>query len=610
MDEASSKAAGRRPFALDPTGDLYNRWQVVSCAFTLFNWFSIICRVSFMDVQVQFLPVWLTLDYVSDAVNLVDMVFLSRTGFMECGLLVTDVDRMRQHYVRSSRFRLDALALVPTDLLYAYTGVHYPVVRLNRLLRFPRIFDCFDQVETHTNYPKTFRIIKLVVYIYLMVHWNACFYYLLSAYIGFGQDGWVYPAHETPGFGGTGRQYMFCIYFSTLILLTIGNIPKAEREAEFLFVVVDFLITIFVFATILGNVASICASVNEAGDKFLAEFNEVKDFVRFRAIGKDMDRKVVEWYEYLHLSNKSLGEEDVLKELPVTLRAAIAINVHMQTLQKVEIFKNCELGLLEELVLKLRPKLYSPGDYVCRKGDIGREMYFIKEGKLAVVADDGVTQYAVLGDGSYFGEISILKIPARPVTGARPTSAASATRTSSACPRRTCRRCCESSRRRATCWRRRGSRSWPRWASWTPRWREHAPSHNSWSARWKRWMGRCVPCRLRLRACWPSTSPATRRYARVYAAWSACSPQQQQPVMTTTMRRPRGAATREVQPHLSLLSSLSSPSLSHGLRYHLLGRPSAPSPCQGCQWRKGVRGGHAWPVVQSLATEILSPALI
>ncbi|XP_078475062.1 cyclic nucleotide-gated channel alpha-3-like isoform X6 [Lampetra planeri] len=464
MDEASSKAAGRRPFALDPTGDLYNRWQVVSCAFTLFNWFSIICRVSFMDVQVQFLPVWLTLDYVSDAVNLVDMVFLSRTGFMECGLLVTDVDRMRQHYVRSSRFRLDALALVPTDLLYAYTGVHYPVVRLNRLLRFPRIFDCFDQV--------------------------------------------------------------------------------------------------------------------------------------------------VEWYEYLHLSNKSLGEEDVLKELPVTLRAAIAINVHMQTLQKVEIFKNCELGLLEELVLKLRPKLYSPGDYVCRKGDIGREMYFIKEGKLAVVADDGVTQYAVLGDGSYFGEISILKIPARPVTGARPTSAASATRTSSACPRRTCRRCCESSRRRATCWRRRGSRSWPRWASWTPRWREHAPSHNSWSARWKRWMGRCVPCRLRLRACWPSTSPATRRYARVYAAWSACSPQQQQPVMTTTMRRPRGAATREVQPHLSLLSSLSSPSLSHGLRYHLLGRPSAPSPCQGCQWRKGVRGGHAWPVVQSLATEILSPALI
>lgn len=55
-------------------------------------------------------------------------------------------------------------------------------------------------------------------------------------------------------------------------------------------------------------------------------------------------------------------------------------------------------------------QVYSPGEYVCKKGDVGHEMYIIKEGKLAVVADDGVTQFAVLGDGNFFGEISILNI--------------------------------------------------------------------------------------------------------------------------------------------------------------------------------------------------------
>ena len=39
---------------------------------------------------------------------------------------------------------------------------------------------------------------------------------------------------------------------------------------------------------------------------------------------------------------------------------------------QVKIFENCEHGLLCELVLKLKPQIYSPGDYICRIGEIGR----------------------------------------------------------------------------------------------------------------------------------------------------------------------------------------------------------------------------------------------
>lgn len=60
---------------------------------------------------------------------------------------------------------------------------------------------------------------------------------------------------------------------------------------------------------------------------------------------------------------------------------------------------------------KLRPIFYGPGDYVCRKGDIGKEMYIIKRGQLAVVSDDGKTTFVVLKEGAVFGEISILNIP-------------------------------------------------------------------------------------------------------------------------------------------------------------------------------------------------------
>lgn len=142
-----------------------------------------------------------------------------------------------------------------------------------------------------------------------------------------------------------------------------------------------------------------------------------------------------------------MRENEILQQLPVHLRTEIAVSVHLPTLSKVTIFQSCEKSLLAELVLKLTPQVrgggtrdsrvhrrnrkcfqenessrierflvscvsqvFSPGEYVCRKGDVGHEMYIIREGKLAVVADDGVTEFAVLSESNFFGEISILNI--------------------------------------------------------------------------------------------------------------------------------------------------------------------------------------------------------
>ncbi|KAK7807969.1 hypothetical protein U0070_003041, partial [Myodes glareolus] len=395
---------------IDPSGSTYYNWLLCITLPVMYNWTMIIARACFDELQSDYIEYWLIFDYVSDIIYVVDMFVRTRTGYLEQGLLVKDKVKLIEKYKANFQFKLDVLSMVPTDLLYFKMGWNYPEIRLNRLLRISRMFEFFQRTETRTNYPNIFRISNLVMYIVIIIHWNACVYYSISKAIGFGNDTWVYPDVNDPEFGRLARKYVYSLYWSTLTLTTIGETPPPVLDSEYIFVVVDFLIGVLIFATIVGNIGSMISNMNAARAEFQARVDAIKQYMNFRNVSKDMEKRVIKWFDYLWTNKKTVDEKEVLKYLPDKLRAEIAINVHLDTLKKVRIFADCEAGLLVELVLKLQPQVYSPGDYICKKGDIGREMYIIKEGKLAVVADDGITQFVVLSDGSYFGEISILNI--------------------------------------------------------------------------------------------------------------------------------------------------------------------------------------------------------
>ncbi|KAJ1545622.1 Cyclic nucleotide-gated olfactory channel [Nowakowskiella sp. JEL0078] len=50
------------------------------------------------------------------------------------------------------------------------------------------------------------------------------------------------------------------------------------------------------------------------------------------------------------------------------------------------------------------PENYRASDYIIRKHDIGKEMYFIVTGKVEVVSGDGITVYSTIHRGSFFGD--------------------------------------------------------------------------------------------------------------------------------------------------------------------------------------------------------------
>lgn len=333
----------------------------------------------------------------------------AHSGFLEDGILVQDTSRTRRRYLGSWTFPCDVMAVLPTELLCLLSGLPrvpgVPAARANRCLRVPRLFEAFDRCETRTGWPNAFRVAKLSLYLLLGIHWHACLYFALSAHLGLGADPWVCPSSTR-----VLRRYLHSFYFSTLVLATVGDTPAPRREEEFLFLTSGFLLAVLGFATITGSISTVIANLSAADAAFYPDAGPVRRYLRARAVGGRLAGRVERWQRHLRVQRKLPAERDVLRYLPGGLRAEVAASVHLAALRRVGLFGTWEHGVLRQLVLRLRPQVFGPGEFVCRRGDVGREMFFIRQGRLAVLARDGVTQLAVLGEGLYFGEISLINI--------------------------------------------------------------------------------------------------------------------------------------------------------------------------------------------------------
>ncbi|KAH3835140.1 cyclic nucleotide-gated cation channel alpha-3-like isoform X2 [Dreissena polymorpha] len=395
----------------DPSTTGYFYWSMVIMFAVLYNLMIIILRCVFIQPNEQYLVMFITLDYICDTLYLIDMFCKSRLGFLESGLLVRDVPRLTKMYLKSKYLVLDIITLLPFDILYIVPALKFGTyVRFNRLVRIWRLKEFFHMAETHTNFPNIIRIANLILYIIIIIHWFGCFYFQISYTIGFGTDDWVYPSLANPGYEKFWQQYSMSFYWSTLTLTTIGDTVLPHTVEEIWFCTGCSLMGVLIFATIFGNVGAMINHMDALRTEFQNKVDNVKTYMDLRGIGPELQERVIKWFDYTWNNKQSVDDKESLMFLPEKLRAEISIHVHMHTLRRVAIFQDCEPGLLVELVLKLKLQVYSPGDFICKKGDIGKEMYIVKRGKLQVVSDDGTKVFVTMSDGAVFGEISVLNI--------------------------------------------------------------------------------------------------------------------------------------------------------------------------------------------------------
>ncbi|KAK0393115.1 hypothetical protein QR680_000062 [Steinernema hermaphroditum] len=272
----------------------------------------------------------------------------------------------------------------------------------------------FNLLDNSVSNPYVIRITKTFSYMIYLIHCNSCVYYMLSAWQAFGQlpyrinneyflNSWVY--------NNLGNAYIRCFYFTAAVATSTGNNPAPTNVIEYIYMTFSWMMGVFVFALLLGQIRDIVSNANKNRENFRSTMDLALSECKRLQLPKHTIDRVRDWFIYTWEQQKTLDEKKLIEKLPLKLQTDLALSVHFNTLSKVSLFQDCDDALMRDLVLKLRPVIFLPGDMICRKGDVGKEMYIVNQGILEVVGGErNEILFATLKEGSVFGEISLLAI--------------------------------------------------------------------------------------------------------------------------------------------------------------------------------------------------------
>ncbi|KAF1750820.1 hypothetical protein GCK72_017371 [Caenorhabditis remanei] len=402
---------------------------------------------------------------IFDLLNIMDLIVHTRIEYVENGVAVKNLSKLMHHRLKSKFFILDVIAVVPAESLEVF-GQSFFWARINRLTKCYRLFDFSTQTDTRTTSPHAFGLFKLIFICLVIFHWNGCLYFHISKFYNYTTarlEHWIFsydkiinpilaacvtdipndkdfcdtddflithlPDNEvqstvtsfmdtwnnktrTLKFDNFFRQYALSFYWSALTLVTLGEQPSPCTTFQNAFEIGDTLLGLVIFAVIVGDVGNMVVAINLRKSEFENVLDGCKRFMVYRKVPNLLRKKAVEYFGYVWAhGGAQVDEEEIAEFLPPRLFGEIAVEIHMDTLKKVKLFEDCDPRLLYELILKLQLRVYSPMDYICKKGEVGTEMYIVKEGFVEVVSEDGQTIFVTLPAGFVFGELSILNIP-------------------------------------------------------------------------------------------------------------------------------------------------------------------------------------------------------
>nr|XP_002122672.1 cyclic nucleotide-gated cation channel alpha-4-like [Ciona intestinalis] len=388
-------------------------WLMVVTIALFYNLWTIPLRATFVtDIQTPWQGVWFAMDAISDLIYVIDIFIKFRTKFLKSGIYINDHNLIVRHRLHEWTILFDVISIFPSDLFFiSHINPYY---RMNRIARFYRTLTFIRMVESNTKFPNIWRFLNLMHSYLVILHYNACVYFTLSATNGYGNllTSWSYPDPNLfPEYGFVTRQYSYSFYWSIKVLTLVGGTPLPETNWQFAYTILLQLLSIILVALFIAYMSSLVHGQLSRRMTLENEIQTTRNYFARTSLPEELRHKVELFYQHM-LNHSELGHLDkgrLLRHLPLSVRNEITNHDCYAAFKQIPELMNLSSSTLRRLIGKLERLVYLPGQFVYKSGEPAREVYIVGSGVLQNIREiDGHVNLVL--DGEIFGEENFLSM--------------------------------------------------------------------------------------------------------------------------------------------------------------------------------------------------------
>ncbi|KAE9347711.1 hypothetical protein PR003_g6789 [Phytophthora rubi] len=393
---------------------LISFWNVYNAAFVIFR----ICFNSHLHFSSRINTAILIADLSCDVCFVVD-IYLRLYYFCssEPGIKnLLDRKEMNKHYFHSAAFKWDLVASLPMYTPFQSGSLTASLCRLPRLIRCVDLWRYLDdvivQIQQHFathNVSAYLSPAKLMIILGLVAHYVGCIFFLISEH-ECGQVGTCWMAHDHllhEYNHSVPMLYAKSFYWAITTLLLVGSRESVPRDAlGTVWTGFTCLCCTFIIGHIVGEISELILELGKETKQYKSRIANFGNFAKVHDLPTSLRERVGFFFQEHFEHTKGSELQQTLDDLSVNLRLKLMLEIYGRAIANLPICRFLTSAQVNNLVLRLRPEYFIPGDNILEEGTFGNRLYTLRKGLAAAYWTKSVSSVAVLMEGAFFGEIA------------------------------------------------------------------------------------------------------------------------------------------------------------------------------------------------------------